>query len=142
MEGVWEPLGSVMAFQFAALGGSTRVWASCKERHPAVQLLFEEFLKRIDTNYPMGESPARRYRTQRDLQLMERIDRHPTPESHDTDAGVGAAVGDGSSGAPIVDAGDRIGWSGRTSAGGLLSVSRGDESCHPPYLKLIVSCQA
>ena len=90
MEGVWEPLGSVMAFQFAALGGSTRVWATLKEQHPAVQVLFEEFLKRIDANYPMGESLARRYRTQRDLQLMERIDRHLTAESHDTDAASGA----------------------------------------------------
>ena len=36
---------------------------------------------------------------------MERIDRHLTAESHDTDAGVGAAIGDGSAGAPIVDAG-------------------------------------
>ena len=96
MEGVWEPLGSVMAFQFAVLGGSTRVRATLKEQHPAVQVLFEELLKRIDTNYPMGESLARRYRTQRDLQLMERIDRHLTAESHDTDA---------SAGAPIVDAG-------------------------------------
>ena len=96
MESVWEPLGSVMAFQFAALGGSTRVWAGCKEHHPAVQLLFEEFLQRIDANYPMGESLARRYRTQRDLQLMERIEGHLTAESHDTDASVGA---------PIVDAG-------------------------------------
>ena len=93
MEGVWEPLGSVMAFQFAALGGSTRVWATFEEQHPGVQVLFEEFLKRIDTNYPMGESLSRRYRTQRDLQLMERIDRHLTAESYDTDAGVGAAIG-------------------------------------------------
>ena len=100
MEGVWEPLGSVMAFQFAVLDGSTRVWATFKEQHPAVQVLFEEFLKRIDANYPMGESLARRYRTQRDLQLMERIDRHLTAESHDTDAGVMAAIGDGSAGAP------------------------------------------
>ena len=101
MESVWEPLGSVMAFQFAALGGSTRVWATFEEQHPGVQVLFEEFLKRIDTNYPMGESLARRYRTQCDLQLMERIDRHLTAESHDTDAGVGAAIGDAGVGAAI-----------------------------------------
>ena len=92
MESVWEPLGSVMAFQFAALGGSTRVWATFEEQHPGVQVLFEEFLRRIDTNYPMGESLARRYRAQCDLQLMERIDRNLTAESHNTDAGVGAAI--------------------------------------------------
>ncbi len=92
MESVWEPLGTVMAFQFAALGGSTRVWATFREQHPGVQVLFEEFLKRIDANYPMGESLSLRYRTQHDLQLMERIDRHLTTESHDTDAGVGAAI--------------------------------------------------
>jgi hypothetical protein len=92
MEGVWEPLGSVMAFQFAALGGSTRVWATFREQHPGVQVLFEGVLQRIDANYPMGESLSLRYRTQRDLQLMERIEGHLTAEAVDTDAGVGAAV--------------------------------------------------
>jgi hypothetical protein len=101
MERVWEPLGSVMAFQFAALGGSTRVWATFEEQHPGVQVLFEEFLQRIDANYPMDESLARRYRTQCDLQLMERIDRHLTAESHDADASVGAPIEGGTAGAAV-----------------------------------------
>jgi hypothetical protein len=36
---------------------------------------------------------------------MERIEGHLTAEPYDTDAGAGAAIGDGSAGAPIVDAG-------------------------------------
>ena len=66
-----------------------------------MQLLFEEFLQRIDANYPMGESLARRYRTQRDLQLMERIEGHLTAESHDTDASVGAAIAGGTAAGKI-----------------------------------------
>ena len=77
----WKPLGPVIEFLFSPRGGSTRVWARCAEGLPSVQCLFENFLKQIDAYYPM---PWQEYRTKRDTQRIERIEKYLSMESGDT----------------------------------------------------------
>jgi len=78
---VWEPLGTVMLFRFAAIGSGTRVWASCAEHLSTVQRLFENFLKQIEAHYPAVGPLWQDYQTKCEMQLTERIEKYVKMES-------------------------------------------------------------
>ena len=97
-EDVREPLGPVMQFRFAPLGGETYVLASCVERLATVQCLFENLLKHVEDRYPEIGPLGQKYRTKREMQRIERIERYTKMAS-------GAAVAAIESG-PVTAAGD------------------------------------
>jgi hypothetical protein len=65
-----------MLFRFAALGGGTRVWASCAEHLPTVRRIFENFLQQIETHYPAVGPLWQDYQTKCEMQRIERIKKY------------------------------------------------------------------
>jgi hypothetical protein len=104
-EDVREPLGPVMQFWFAPLGRETYVSASCVERLATVQCLFENLLKHVEDLYPEIGPLCRKYRTKREMQRIERIERYTKMASGAVVAAIGSGPVTGASNAGVPAAG-------------------------------------